>query len=415
MPTGDVTWKVGVLTVPASPGALSVTGLGDTPDAVFFYGTNWLTEDAVVTGSSRGLFRGLVARQFDAPGTIRQSVGYAAPAGDCHQTSSISCILALDSSGGTTKLFEAALTSLDAGGFTVSFSTAAAGGYKVVYIALMGNGANVAAGITSGGSITAALGWKAETFLVNSVWGGANIAGSNRTQESFGGGAFRGGTNGKSAGLTANTFPTSASGQYDIGIDNFPTGTSIMRSVTFTGPFLIAANETASPQGVGLLNFRYNTGHSDNVATFVVWDDADSDTGRLTPPVSNGGQSLVSLSFDPGLVIGYTVSNEPDGQGTGSRGAIGFSVASQDFQWAAVVDGKPSLSAFQSFQRGFADVVDGSTVHAGTIELLPASFRLTTQEDSVAPKNMLWHAFGHPGKKVVWLPQSYRWLADAPL
>lgn len=415
MPTGDVTWKAGVLTVPSSAGSVSISGLGGTPDAVFFYGTNWLTEDAVVTTPSCGLFRGLSARQYDSPGTLMQSVGYAAPAGDCHQTDGSSCILALDSAGGTTVLFQAALTSLDADGFTVSFSTGASGGYKVVYIALMGNGANVAAARTSSGSIVAALGWKAGAMLFNSVWGGPDVAGGNRTQETYGGAAFPGSSPGawQSAALTANTFPTSASGQYDIGIDNFPPGTMAGRSVTFVGPFLTAANITTGPQGTGQNDLRLALGHSDNTATLVAWDDEDSLTGRTTPPVSAGDQSTVTLPFNPGLVLGYTVSNEPNGQGTGSRGAIGFSVATRDFQWTAIADGQPSLNAFQSFQRGFADGVNGGNAHAGTMELLFNAFRLTTVEDDTTRQNMVWHAFGHPPRKILWIPQSYRFLQDS--
>ena len=52
-------WKVGVITVPSSPGTVTVTGLGGRPDAVIFFGTNWTTEDAAVTDTGTALFRGM--------------------------------------------------------------------------------------------------------------------------------------------------------------------------------------------------------------------------------------------------------------------------------------------------------------------------------------------------------------------
>jgi hypothetical protein len=116
------------------------------------------------------------------------------------------------------------------------------------------------------------------------------------------------------------------------------------------------------------------------------------------------------LPFAPGLVIGYSISDEPGGQSSGSaRGAVGFSVVTRSFQWTALSDGASSRGAFQSFQRGFADVVNGTNVHAGTIDLTSDGFVMTTEEDDVSPASWVWHAFGHPSPTTSgWIPQSYR-------
>jgi hypothetical protein len=115
------------------------------------------------------------------------------------------------------------------------------------------------------------------------------------------------------------------------------------------------------------------------------------------------------LPFSPGLVIGYSISDEPQGGGSlgTAHGAAGFSIATPSFQWTALVDGV-DRGAFQSFQRGVADVVHNSNVHAGTIELTPGGFVVTTEEDDVSPASWVWHAFGHPDKHTIWTPQIYR-------
>jgi hypothetical protein len=402
----DARWKVGTLTVPAAGGSVSVTGLGGTPKAVFFYGSNWLTEDAGVTSTGTALFRGMAAGRYDSPATIVQSAASFAPAGDCHRMDS-SAILCVNTGGGAAVLYRADLTSFDVGGFTLNFTTGAAGGYKVVYIALLGvdHAAAFLGAVSQAGLV---LGFKAGAMLCHGAWAGPVISGTDRTQEWFGGAAYPG-TNTSAyfgAGLSAQTFPTSQSGQYVNEINNFAPHILVTTMQHFTGPFLTTSNLTSVPTGTGLLNLTFQ-GDSANGGMVVAWEDENSRTGRVTPPASVGGQTTISLPFKPGLVIGYTISNEPSGQGTGSRGAGGFGVASKTFQWAGVIDGVSSRGSFQSFARGFADAISGTAVHAGTVELLSNGFRLTTTEAGITPSSWVWHAFGEvrPG---IWLPSVYR-------
>lgn len=412
MAVGDATWKVGTLTVPASTGSVATTGLGGEPKAVFFWGTNWLTEDAAQTGNGLGLFRGMFAPKWDALGTLLQNAAcvVATPSGNAHSNQN-NAIRMLNTGGGTTALYVANGTSLDADGFTLNWTTAAAGGYKVVYAALM-DVTNVGArvGLFNGTAIS--LGWKAGASLLHGAWAGP-IDGSDRTQEFYGGGAYPGttNTNWEGAGASIFTFPTSNSAQYNNELDNFTPHTKVTAGGHFSGPFLVASNIVCFPSGGGALHSLTIGGDTNDGGMVVAWDDEDSRTRRNTPATSQGGTTTqTGIPFEPGLLVGYTISDEPDGQGTGGRGAIGLSVVADGFQWCATVDGKSSQGAFQSFQRGFADVVNGTSVHAGTVELTEDGYILTTEEDDVAAKPVVFHIFGHPLREFLWIPQIYRRL-----
>lgn len=402
------TWEAGYLTVPSSTGTQTVTGLRDSPVAVFFFGANWLTEDTAVTTTGTGLFRGMAAPKWDAPGTILQNSAFVSPAGDQHSEQN-HAILANTTAGNNTDLYAADVTSIDATGFTLNWLVGASGGYKVVWLALY-NVANVGSYI--GGTTTLALGWKAGASLLHGAWAGPAIAGADRTQEFYGGAAYPGTAGGASwpgAGLTAFTFPTSTSAQYNIGIYNQAAGTVICQGGSFIGPFLTAQNVTAVPSGSGLTNLSLQFRDATNQGMIVAWDDEDTITGRITPGAAQGNTATVSgLSFEPGLVIGYSISDEPQGQSTGGRGAVGFSVITNDFQWTALVDGVSSRGSFQSFQRGVCDRVSGTSVHAGTVALTGSGFVITTEEDDIGASSWVWHAFGHPFQPVSWIPQIWR-------
>lgn len=403
-------WDVGTINVPSGTGSQSITGLGATPRAVFFFGTNWTTEDIAQTGNGLGLFRGICAPQWDSLGTLNQQAScvVSTPSGNAHSTQN-NAIRMLNNAGGATTLYVANVTSFDADGFTINWTTATAGGYKVVYVALF-DVDNVGARLGTFAPTTLALGWKAGACLMQGAWA-APIDGTTRTQEFYGGAAYRSNAsaNWESASATVFCFPTSSGGQYVNEINNFPPTTTLATGGHFTGPFLITSNLKVHPN-TGTLTSLDILGDSTDGGIVVVWDDEDNATGRNTPATSQGDNITKSgLPFAPGLLITYTMSDEPPGQGTGSRGAIGMSVVtSDDFQWCATIDGKSNQGAFQSFQRGFADVVNGTNVHAGTVVLTGDGFVMTTEEDDISPESMVWHAFGHP--KGAWIPQIYRWV-----
>jgi hypothetical protein len=411
-PPSDAHWKVGTITVPGSTGTQAITGLGGVPRAVFFWGTNWLTEDAAVTSGQTGLFRGMASTRHDDPGTIDQTAGaFVLPF--FHYGTELHAIMCFDATTppGTFR-YRADLDSFDADGFTLDWLNVTAGGYKVVYAALMD--VTNAGSFVATDSATESLGWTAGASLLQGGWVFPQST-SNRVQMFFGGGAYPASSSADwtSAGLSAFCFPTATLAQYNIGAEASTPGTSVAQGGNFIGPFFVTQNVSAIPSGPGLTEFTLDTHTTDNGAMVVAWDDQASEAGEQTPATTTGGTATVSgLPFRPGLVTGYTISNEPPGQGTGGRMAMGFSVVADGFQWTASVDrftgGSVAACAFQSFQRGIVDVVDGSSVHTASVVLTADGFVSTTEEDDVSPAPWAWHAFGHPDVEVMWIPQIYR-------
>src|SRR6186713_2269557 len=109
----ESTWRVGTLTVPSSPGDVSVTGLDGTPKAVFFYGVNFTDEDTVLTTTGNALFRGMAAPDYSSPGDLLQNAACSGPTGDQHMIDNYA-VLNLSNAGTATVLYRASLTSLDA-------------------------------------------------------------------------------------------------------------------------------------------------------------------------------------------------------------------------------------------------------------------------------------------------------------
>jgi hypothetical protein len=407
---GAGTWKVGYVTVPGSTGTQAVTGLGGTPKAVFFFGTNFTTEDAGITTDHTGVFRGMAAPTYNNPSVIINSSASVVPAGDANHISGAPnnfCMNMLDLSGNLAFAYLARVDSFDADGFTLNWLGVALSGRKVVYVALME--ANDCGAFYSTGNSTVSLGWKAGAMMLHGSMNGPDSGDATLTKEYYGSAAYPGTGSGGwfGAGLSAYTFPGPS--QYNIGVFNQAPTTVVTQGGGFVGPFLAASDVIAFPTGVGLTDFRVDPQAVNNGGATVVWDDEDNQTGRLTPATTTGGTVTVTgLPFEPGLVIGYSIGDEPPGQGAGARGAAGFSVATADFQWTALVDGASSRGSFQSFQRGVCDAASGTTVHTGTIQLTTDGFVVTTAEDDVAPATWVWHAFGHPDRVFTWIPRLYR-------
>lgn len=405
------TWKVGTITVPAAAGSVAVTGLGGTPKAMFFLGANFTTEETVISASTgHALFRGMAAPDYASPGTLRQNAAASGVTGDQHMIDNYA-ILNLTTAGSATVLYRATV-SLDADGFTASFDVAASGGYKVIYVALFdvdNSGAYV--GLTNQAAI--ALGFVAGASVLHGAWAGPVASGSDRTQEWYGGVSY---PNNEAIGLNVFCFPTSFQGQYMGGIQQAAGTTSVVTGGRFGGPFLQTSNILSGRSGT---NISF-TGEDQNGGMIVAWDDEDTDADNLTPGASVGNQVTVTLPFAPGLVLGYSASNEPQGQGTGANGAIGLSVITPEFQWSALVEeNHPGYTTFgtgrgaiQSFTRGAIDAIDNASIHAASVELTDTGFTLTTTDAAISPADWGWQAFGHPQRSPVWLPQSYRFLTD---
>lgn len=413
-PYGDLskaTWRVGTITVPSGASTVSVTGLkgndGLGPKAVLFYGTNWLTEDTVVATSGLGMFRGMAGPRYSDAALI-QNAAFITPPGNAHAIDNYG-ILALDTSGVGTNILYRATVSITSDGFNAAFDTGVSGGYKVVYVALM-DAVDVGSFVGTTTQANLAFGFKAGASLHHGAWAGPSVTGNDRTQEWYGGGSYPGVSGWEAAWLDALCFPTSSSGQTynEIAANQNPTVISAT-GMKFTGPFLTPSNLFMHPTGAGLTGMRFQ-GEAEDGGMIVAWDDPASTTGANTPASSNGGTVTVTgFSFEPGLLLGYTLGDLSSGGSTGGFGGAGFFVVTPDFQWAAILCGSVAPGAFQSFQRGFADHVKGSLsqIHAGTVELTTDGFVMTTVEDSVGASQTVWQAFGHP-LKASWIPKLYR-------
>jgi hypothetical protein len=412
-------WKAGVLTVPGSTGPQAITGLGanpgQRPKAVVFFGANWTAEDSVVTTPGTALFRGMACEQWDSPGTIVQDAAAVGP-GDQHREAA-AAILNLTSAGSAAVLYQASLTSLDVDGFTLDWTTVAGGGYKIVYAALFD--VEHAAGYR--GEVSAmlsAVGFKAGAALVQGSWAGPDISGGDRSQEWYGGAAYPTGasSNWQGAGMSVQCFPTSQSQQNQVYLDSLDPTILTVSAQHFTGPFLIGSNIKAHPSGVHNGDFSFY-GDDTNGGMAMFWDDDDAAAGYATPDAVAGNVVSEPLPFDPGLVLGYSVSDEPRAQGTGGRGAAGFSVVGFDadgnpFQWGALVD-RINPGAIQSFAK-VPNIVHDTSLQSMSVELVSHGFEMTTVDADVSPVSWLYQAFGHPLPLLAgaWIPGIYRRIVN---
>lgn len=413
----EASWKATTITVPGSTGSVAYTPAGwagKTPKLLLFFGTNWGTYDAAITSNGAGLFRGMAAPRYTDAALIQSGACcVSTPAGNAHHLSNSHCINMLNTGGGLTFTYTAICTALSSGGFTLNWDTVTGAGSTVIVVALF-DVDNVGATIQMYNS-TISLGWRPDATILHGAWGSTDIGGSDRTQEFYGGAAYPlvrpPGVSYTASGVTAFCFPTAPSGQYvnELG-GGQPPHIYIVSGGHFTGPFLVTSNIVVYPTGTGETDLVVG-GDAEDGGMVVAFDDTDNWAGFVDPATSVGGTSAkTGLLFAPALLLGYTLSNEPDGQGTGSRGGVGLSVVTPDMQWCATIDGGPdgNQGAYQSLQRGFCDAVSGTNVHAGTVELTSDGFVLTTDLNNTTKDTQTWHAFGH-AKKPMWIPQMSRY------
>lgn len=400
----EVQFLVGVIDTPGSIGPM-VVETDDQPQALLFFGTNFTAYDTVVTTDGLGLFRGMCGPKWDTRELVQNAASFiGTPAGNAHSMQN-HAIHILDTSGGATILYEADVTSIDPESFTLNW-TVAASGYKVVWVGVIGieNDA-IAAGVGMTDGTAYDVGFKAGAGIIHGGWSGPDAVGTTRTQEWYGGGSYPGTNdlNWSGCGATNFCFPTSNSAQYLCELFQSNPTIIVTSGAHFTGPFLTSSNIKAYPSGTTDFVFA---GDVENGGMWLTWDDEDARCFIFSPAdADEATNTKTGLPFAPGLLLGYTISDEPDGQGTGGRGGLGLSVVHDDLQWCATIDGKTAQGGFQSLRYGFCDRVNVG-VHAGEVELTEDGFILTTKEASVSNDTVVWHAFGHPRPR--WRPQIYR-------
>lgn len=413
-------WIVGVIDVPGSTGSQVITirdNLRKIPKGVIFFGANWTDLDTVVTDAGTAVFRGMATETWDSPGSITQDAAAVGP-GDQHYRDN-TAILNLTQDGTAAILYQASVTDFDRGEFTLNWTTVDGGGYKIVYAALFDVPHCAGHFASSVDDTLTDVGFEAGASVVHGCWGnGTTVSGDDRSQEWYGSASYRTGEN-LSAGMSVQCFPTSQSSQFQCYLDHFPPDSLLVVAQHFTGPFLTGSNIKAYPSGSAdpvtgkRPDFKF-LGDTTNSGMVMIWDDPDNRTGTTVPEDATSGVVSVSLPFDPGLVIGYSVSDEPHQQGTGGHGAAGFSVSGFDsegvpVQWGALID-RIDQSAYQSFTKIPSVVTDAPAVRTLTCDLMEAGFNITTVDDDVSAETWLWHAFGHPfvPSNASWVPQLYR-------
>ena len=417
---GRARWKVGVIDVPAGAGSVSVN-LGKRPNAVFFYGANWTAEDTIVTTDHTALFRGMVAPNYDFPSTLVQCAVAHGPNHTSNQDLYAILNIKLDA---TADVLYRATVSFSDTGFTANFDTGAAGGYKVIYVAL--TDVRHCLGRVGDYASVVEFGFKPEASLIHGSWNPFNDDVQTDWHASsmafYGGGGYPG-TNdltweGHGAGMTNYYFQAGVSQHMTEMYNSNPR--TIITSAAHHLVGMVPENAHVEPTGDGFLEWQMSSFH-ETKGMSIGWDDDKTDAGFGAIPAAVDDESFHNTDgtrfnadlFDPGLVLFYSISNEPDELGLPDRGAIGFGVATPDFQWCALVDHTwtmathPETSAYQSFSKGFIDCVTPAGVHAGEVTLEDEGFTLKTTIASTTPGSLLWHAFGYP-VSAVWIPHMSR-------
>lgn len=399
-------WLARTITVPSTPGAVSIVDqdINNNVSVCLTYGTNFLTEDALTTAAGTGLFRGIAAPSVSSPGNIFQMAGSLCPAGDAHR-SDLCGVLQIDTLGGAGILYRGTID-FDAHGITVNFDVVAAGGHKVVV--LIGYGF-VSAGELFSAAGTMDLGFLAQSAVTNTAWGGPVAAGTDRTQEGFGGGSYDPASNLNWQGgwLAAYCFPTSVSAQFWLELMYQTLSTPLVSTgVDFIGPFLLTGYSGGRP--VAPTEFAYSTF---NPYGAIIWDEI-SRIGMAAPSAVAGGVVAVPVPFSPAALIGYSIGNHASQQGTGGIGACGFSVVTDDFQWCALVDGSVSggRAAFQSYAVGCCAAVSTTQKTTADVTLGELAFEMETVDNGLGSVSWMYHAF--KGPRGGWIPQVYRRVPD---
>lgn len=382
----------GTITVPSSPGDVDVL-LDGRPQLVIFFGTNFTTEDTLITASGQALFRGYAAPMWDDPSTIFQVGQCVAPAGVAYRHA-LSAVTALDPTTAAA-IFEADCSFLTSG-FRLSFTTAAAGGYLVSYVAVWGMDNCAAIGQ---GPQTVPLGWVANAAIVQ----GANVdipfSNPGRSFGSFGSmrtdhGAF----------AAFACYPGSASAQYFMDLDVTVAfgGPLICGECNgFLGPFMIADWLYAYASGTDFI-----TANAAGVVNAVAFQCDASNNAFSAPGLNVGDIVTINPGFTPNLVLFYTISNEPTGLGIGGRGAMGLGMLTDSDQWACTINGT-TYGAWLSRDACVVDQVNTGGAHVARGDIIPNGFTLETTEAGLGNASIIWHAFGFP-EGASWMPHIYR-------
>lgn len=418
-------YAAGVVTVPSSTGTVSVS-LPGPPAFVVFQGTNFTTEDTVLTGSGyRSIFRGSCGRAYDNPSSVYQScVCVTADQGIQRSWRNAKAVTVLSSTTLGTTLYEASC-SFSGNSFDLNFTTAAAGGYKVVYFALYANSNAVSMGPWDrNGFVNEDIGFTPSAFIAYAQRSAAGAVDETRSDE--GSGLFSSASRKSNghyavASISTHNYPNSVGGQWYV--DNTTTSDDLEVNSKFGYPArfstFVLANAPWGFSATGNLFSAAAAGTDEFSGSVLAWDD-NSECGALTPATASASTATVSgLTFAPTAALFYGVSDLPIGidsyGNTGTR-ALGYmlGIKTPGFEWCACVETDPPNyvgagtggASYQTFSRSICSTLDGTDLHTSTVTLTSDGFVATTDDDTAAPSQVSWAALGSPSAP--WMPQIYR-------
>jgi hypothetical protein len=411
-------YKSGSFAVPGSTGNFSVTGLGFEPDGVYFFGSNFVGLDTVVTlDGNHGMFGGIMARDYASSTLLAESSNITIDKhGFLDQRPIRQDLVGLAPFRG----YLAEKVSLDADGFTVNFTFVnAAAGTRYIHWLAWGEADNAGAIRTwsGAGDVTLTLGYMVKSLLTVGGFDNTSdgVQGFDPTTGAYG---WYGGGSYQSAGPAfAGVFMVDAlRGQQRVGMNHTtgstPTITENYRPGIVAGTLLGGQNRTR-PSGGGLTDLFIDYVSSIRSFDIQAFWDSESSAGSVTPVDSAGSTVTETMSnslVDELAAVIFWTTGDTDAFGTTLSANMGFGVATPDHQACVFMDGS-ALRGFQSITKGWCcDVSAGGGV-AGTTALEDQQFTLTTTNDGgPAGRQMMYMAFGPFIGGEEFIPQFFRVL-----
>jgi hypothetical protein len=324
----------GGFNVPTSNGSHAETGIGFQPDALILI----VTRASTVTGTTDSVLGVGMATSAsdefvwstymdDGDTTTKYHVGYETDA----------CVLRLKAPN-TSATVRANLTSLDADGFTLNFSTTSSG-YRLQYIAIGGlvdaKVVEIAAKTTTGTQAYTGVGFQPDALVICQT--NRTATGVARANVFFGFGMSDG----------TNDFSAAFFGDDNVGTtiehSKVDTGSAVLL-VNSSGVLLEANVDSLDSDGF-TLDFTTASGAAPN-AFVLCLKGGQYSVGNDTQPTSVGTKATTGTGFTPvGLVTisANTVNESNDNDGQFGIGAVGPAVT-DDWAYYIAQDGGASNS-----------------------------------------------------------------------
>lgn len=405
-------YKGGSFAVPGGTGAMSVTGIGFRPQVVLFFGSNSGTLNTVLTGGQRALMRGCMARD-DVSGTIKSwcMSPIMHDAVRWEQKPIVCC-----NDGNANTAYEASAVSLDADGFTVSFSVVQAS--RTIHYVAIGAMDHSTAGIHTGRA-NYTIGWE--------PFSGLHLGGLDDTIQDSAGANREASTWGHMLTLGGASWPLGAGNALSrrsmhLQLTDTPFGnqTRLVQFLGsgstsyvgmgdhFLGPFMVDGAHEQYPASVTQVQRGVDT---DNQGHFVELD-AYSDTGSVSLGANVNDDVTITSSVteveEPALILFLSILGVPAGANAGPNAAM-FGFWTPEHQYVVAANGVDG-SFYQNSGKAWVSKLTTAGVHAGRCDAVgpgtPGAI-LTTEVAGVTGGSLVWHMFG-PNVSAAWIPHIYR-------